>query len=159
MLQNKYEMPLDLIINESKILNFYFYLIVFFSFISIFISSLSLSIKILFCIILLVSIIFSFKRKSLSKVTSLRLDNDSKWKIEVNNELLDAELYGECIVTYFVVWLNFTVCNSFGKKKQFQVLLLPDSTNKNSLRMLRVRLRFLKNENANSTAVHKEIIN
>lgn len=88
-----------------------------------------------------------FIKKSVNKVTSIKLSKDDSWKVEVNNKnTFDAELYGECIVTYFIVWLNFTACNSFGKKTRFHILLLPDSVEKDLLRRLRVRLRFLKNE-------------
>lgn len=159
MLQNKFEMPLDLVISDSKILKFYFYLIFFLSFVSIFTSSLSLSVQTLLCVVLLASVIFSFKRKYINKITFLHLSKNGKWGIEVNDKIFDAELYGECIVTYFIIWLNFTTCNSFGKKKQFHVLLLTDSSDKSLLRRLRVRLRFLKNETSKSEEVHREIIN
>ena len=146
MLQNKFEMPLDLVINDSKILKIYFYLVLSLSFVSVFTSFLSLSVQALLCIVLLVGVIFYFKNKHINKITCLYLSEGDKWKIEVNNEMFDAQLYGECVVTYFIIWLNFTGYNSSGKKKEFHVLLLPDSGDKNSLRRLRVRLRFLKNE-------------
>ena len=146
MLQNKFEMPLGLIIHESKILRFYLYLILFLSLVSIFISSLPLEVQLLLSVLWLVFAVFSFKKQNLNKITSLNLSGDDEWKIEVNNKKINAELYGECIVTYFIVWLNFTTSNSFGKKKRFHILLLSDSSDENSLRQLKVRLRFLKNK-------------
>ncbi len=87
-----------------------------------------------------------FKMQKSKEVTSLSLNSNDEWKIEINNQCFDVELHGECIVTYFLIWLNFTTYNSFGWKKKFHLLLLPDSADKNLLRQLRVRLRFLKNE-------------
>ena len=159
MLQNKFERPLDLVVNESKILNIYLYLIFVLSLISIFISSLSLSVQLLLCIVLFVFSVFTFKKQNLNKIISLRLSRDDKWEIEVNNKNIDAELYGECIVTYFIIWLNFTTCNKFGKVKTYHILLLPDSSDKDLLRRLRVRLRFLKSEVdevSSSKLVHRD---
>ena len=152
MLQNKFEMPLDLIVKPSKILNFYLSFILLFSLVSIFISSLIVSVKLLLFVILLCFVFFSIKKENINKITSLKLNNET-WEIEVNYEMFDVELYGECIVTYFIVWLNFTECNRFGKKKQFHILLLPDSADKDLLRRLRVRLRLLKNETAEDTVL------
>ncbi|MCK4865250.1 MAG: hypothetical protein KAT06_07445 [Gammaproteobacteria bacterium] len=144
MLQNKFEMPLDLVVKSSKIFSLYFYLIFIFSIISIFISSLSLSVQLLLLVLLFVVAVLTFKKQNLNKVTSLKLSGTDEWEIEINNkERYAVELYGECIVTYFLIWLNFTTSNSFGRKKVFHVLLLPDSADKDLLRQLRVRLRFL----------------
>lgn len=91
-------------------------------------------------------ILIILKKQRINKITSLKLSRDDKWKIEINNtQIYNAELNGECIVMYFLVWLNFTTCNSFGKKKIFHIMLLPDSIDKHLFRQLRVRLRFLKN--------------
>ena len=90
--------------------------------------------------------------QNLKKITSLKLSGDDKWEIEINNaHSLDAELQGECIVTYFLIWLNFTSSNSFDRKKVFHLLLLADSADKDLLRQLRVRLRFLKQNTTEDT--------
>ena len=102
--------------------------------------------QLLLCVALLSFVIFTFKKQNLNKITSLYLSRDDKWEIEVNSQKIEAELYGECIVTYFIIWLNFTSCNKIGTVKKYHVLLLPDSVGKDLLRRLRVRLRFLKNE-------------
>ena len=146
MLQNKFEMPLDLVINDSKILSFNLYLIFVLSLISIFISSLALIEQLLLSIVLIGFSIFSLKKLKFNKITSIRLSREDKWKIEVNNKNINAELYGECIVTSFIVWLNFTTRDSFGGVKKYHVLLVPDSMEEDLLRRLRIRLRFLKNE-------------
>ena len=152
MLQNKFERPLDLIVKPSKIFHFYLGFIFLFSSVSVFISSLVVSVKFFLFFILLYLVFISFKKQNVNKIKSLKL-NDDAWEIEVNNQIISAELQGECIVTYFIVWLNFTSCNSFGKKTQFHVLLLPDSADKDLLRRLRVRLRLLKNKATEETVL------
>ena len=150
MLQNKFEMPLDLAVNNSKIFCFYLFFIIFFSVISVFISSLLLSVKLLLLAALVIFVIFTIKRQKMNKVTSITLSGSDEWKIEINNnQIYDAELQGECIVTYFLIWLNFKTYNSFGLKKEFHTLLLPDSVDKDLLRKLRVRLRFLLSTDKN----------
>jgi len=154
MLQNKFEMPLDLVVKTSKIFSFYFYLVFVFSIISIFISSLSLSVQLLLIALLISMSIFVFKKQKSNKITSLKLSAIDEWKIEINNnETHEVELCGECIVTYFLIWLNFTTSNSFGRKKVFHVLLLPDSADKDQLRKLRVRLRFLSKTNEKNSVI------
>lgn len=153
MLPNKFEMPLDLAVKNSKIFHTYLIAVFIFSFISIFISSLSLSLQLLLLVLLAGMAVFILKKQKLNKVSSLKLNSNDEWQIEINNQIFDVELHGECIVTYFLVWLNFTACNSFGRKKTFHVLLLPDSADKDLLRKLRVRLRFLKNITAEDTEV------
>lgn len=86
------------------------------------------------------------KKQKVNQVTSLKLNSVDEWELETNNkESFEVELSGECIVTYFLVWLNFKTCNSGVKNKRFHVLLLPDSADKDLLRQLRIRLRFLSN--------------
>lgn len=80
-------------------------------------------------------------------ITKISLSAEDKWKIKNNNQTFEVELQGECIVTRFFIWLNFTTCNSFGRKKVFHLLLLSDSAEKDLLRQLRARLRFLKSTN------------
>ena len=144
MLQNKFEMPLDLTVNSSKILYIYFIFVFLFSLISVLISGIPLKFQILLGMLLCLVSLHFLKYQSKNKITSIKLNQADEWEIEINNnESHKVELYGECIVTYFLVWLNFTTFNEIGKKKKFNLLLLPDSADKNLLRQLRVRLRFL----------------
>ena len=147
MLHNKFEMPLDLVVKPSRTFLFYLYCISLFSIISVFISSLLLSVKLILVFVLFVYIVFEIKKHELNKITKMSLSAEDKWKVESNNQIFEAELQGECIVTRLLIWLNFTTCNSFGRKKVFHVLLLSDSAEKDLLRQLRVRLRFLKSTN------------
>lgn len=145
MLHNKFEMPLDLAIKPSKIFSLYLCCLFSFSTVSIFIStSLPLITRLLLFVILLFLTILIFKKK-VNKVTSVKLNSVDEWELETNSkENFEVELSGECIVTYFLVWLNFTTCKSEERKKNFHLLLLSDSADKDLLRQLRVRLRFLK---------------
>ena len=154
MLQNKLEMPLDLIVKPSKIFNLYLLVVFTFSFIGIFISSLSVVTQLFFCISLLFCISFIIKKQNSNKIISLKLSRKDKWKIELNtHECFDVELEGECIVTFFLVWLNFSTYNSLGRKKIFHLLLLPDSTDEDSIRRLRVRLRLLSLNNKKTSVL------
>jgi hypothetical protein len=88
--------------------------------------------------------VFIYKKLKYKHVNQLRLNNIGEWELELKNKKrFDVELNGECIVTHFLIWLNFSVINTAEKKKIFHVLLLPDSLDKDLLRQLRVRLRFL----------------
>ena len=147
MLHNKFEMPLGLELKPSRIFLFYLYCISLLSIISVFISSLLISVKLLLVVLLFIYIVYEVKKYKLNKITKISLSAENKWKVESNNQNIEAELRGECIVTRFFIWLNFTTCNSFGGKKVFHVLLLSDSAEKDLLRQLRVRLRFFKNSN------------
>ena len=142
MLPNKFEMPLDLAIKPSK--QFYSYLCVVFllALISILISDVfPLMLRIFLVFILITSSTLIVKKNFINHVLRLSLNRDGIWTLSTNNtERFEAELYGECIVTSFLIWLNFS--NDKGKK--FHVLLFPDSADKELLRQLRVRLRFLK---------------
>ena len=150
MLQNKFEMPLDLAVKNSKIFYFYIFFIIFFSLVSVFISSLLASVKLLLLIALVIFVFLSIKKQKMNKVTSITLSASNEWEIEINNnQIYDAELQGECIVTYFLIWLNFKTYNSFGREKEFHALLFPDSVDKDLLRKLRVRLRFLLSTDKN----------
>ena len=149
MLQNKFEMPLDLAVKNSKIFHNYILIIFLLSIVSIFISSLSLMLQVSLVLLLIVMTLIILKKQRINKITSLKLSGDNKWEIEINNtQIYNTELQGECIVMYFLVWLNFTTCTSDGKKKIFHTMLLPDSIDKDLFRQLRVRLRFLKNTTA-----------
>lgn len=147
MLHNKFEMPLDLEVKPSRIFLFYLYCVSFFSIISVFISSLLLVVKLLLVVLLFSYIVYEIKKQKLNAITKISLSAEDKWKVENNNQIFEVELQGECIVTRLLIWLNFTTCNSFGRKKVFHVLLLSDSAEKDLLRQLRVRLRFLKSTN------------
>jgi hypothetical protein len=90
--------------------------------------------------------VFIFKKQKSNQATYLFLNKNDEWALQINNkQRIEVELTGECIVTYFLIWLNFTSRNIWGKEKTHHILLLPDSSDKDSLRQLRVRLRFLKN--------------
>ena len=146
MLHNKFEMPLDLAVNHSKIFDAYLVSIFLLSLVSLFMSSFSISLQLFLIIPVLIVAIIIVKKQNLNIISSIKLSGADEWKIEINNkEIREAELYGECIVTYFIIWLNFTTSNRFGTKKTFHLLLLPDSADKDLLRQLRVRLRFLSN--------------
>ena len=93
-------------------------------------------------------VIFVFKKQKINKIVSIKLSSNDEWEIEINKQYFNVELHGECIVTHFLVWLNFISFNSFGRKKIFHILLFPDSMDKDLLRQLRVRLRFLKDKTA-----------
>jgi hypothetical protein len=139
-------MPLDLIVKKSKLLSYYFFIVIILSVIGIFTSSLEFFLQLVLLVLLIFVSRLVFVKSQNNKITRILLSSDDKWKIELNNnELFDAELDGECIVTYYITWLNFKVTNSFGRGKLFHLLLLPDSLDKNNLRKLRVRLRFLDN--------------
>ena len=155
MLQNKFEMPLDLAVKDSKIFHFYLITVFLLSIVSILISSLSLTLQLILIASLIVITFLIFKKLEVNKITRLKLSYEDKWEIEINHtQSMDAELQGECIVTYFLVWLNFSTCNSRGKKKVFHILLLPDSVDKNLFRQLRVRLRFLKKLTVEDAELH-----
>ena len=110
----------------------------------------------LFVFLLCVTVLI-FKKQKIYQITSLKLNSVDEWELETNNkESFTVELNGECIVTYFLVWLNFTTCNSFGRKKVYHLLLLPDSADKNLLRQLRVRLRFLSTPDKGDVVIAKE---
>lgn len=152
MLQNKFEMPLGLVIKKSKLFYLYIFFVFIFSLLSVFISSLLLSEKIMLLAVLLTVSVFYFKKMHLNKITALKLNGDNEWKVEINNKQeFNVELYGECIVTYFLMWLNFSVKDNDGIHQKFNILLLPDSADKDLLRKLRVRLRFLKSKTAEDT--------
>lgn len=148
MLQNKFERPLDLALRPSRI--FYFYLVVIFicACIGIIISDVfSVTNRLILFILLFVSFAVWLKNNLALNVINLKITEDSVWKLVTkNNKQYEVELFGECIVTYFLIWLNFSSVNMQGKKKKFYVLLFLDSADKEQLRQLRVRLRLLKNK-------------
>lgn len=82
------------------------------------------------------------RNKNSNTITRLSFAADSGWRIEVNNRQYQAELVGECIVTLFLIWLNFSTTLNNGRKKTYRVLIFPDSADKDLLRQLRVQLRF-----------------
>lgn len=91
-------------------------------------------------------ILVILKKQKSNQVTLLKISNAGGWELEVNkNQCFEVELYGECIITNFLIWLNFSGRNEDGKVCKFHLLLLTDSANKDLLRQLRVRLRFSLN--------------
>jgi len=155
MLQNKFEMPLDLVINQSKIVRSYFFVIIILALISIFIStSLPQHLRSFLFFLLLLMSVFIIKKKNSNRITLLKLKNNNKWEVEINNKCYEVELYGECIVTSFLVWLSFSEPSGLGKRKVFHLLLLSDSVDEDLLRQLRVRLRFLLQNNEDETSAY-----
>lgn len=122
----------------------YFIIVFLFSLISIFISAIPLNVQILLAVLLCLISLHFLKYQKSNNITSIKLNQSDEWVVELNhNESHKVELYGECIVSYFLVWLNFTTSSDARKRKNFHLLLLPDSADKDLLRKLRVRLRFL----------------
>ena len=144
MLQNKLEKRLDLTLKPSRLFFFYITGIFICAVISLFIyNSLSLNVQLLCFVLLLLSGVIIIVNKKYKTISQLSNSAESGWKITVNNQLYQAELVGECIVTYFLIWLNFSCVVEDGRKKIFRVLILPDSADQDLLRQLRVRLRFV----------------
>ena len=144
MSQDKFGMPLDLEVKPSKLFQFYLVSLFSLSLISIFVSSLALPVQLLLVVVLIVSFKLVLKKQKANQITSIKLSSIDEWEIEINHkQWLKAELTGECIVVSFLNWLNFSTTNGFGRKKIYHLLLLPDSADKDLLRRLRVRLRFM----------------
>ena len=148
MLQNKFERPLDLALSPSRI--FYTYLVVIFVCASIGVTiseGLPVTYRLGLFILLLISFSIWLKYNLALNVINLKVNEKFEWQIESkDNEHLEVELYGECIVTHFLIWLNFSTVSTDAKKKKFHILLLSDSADKDLLRQLRIRLRFLNNK-------------
>lgn len=141
MLPNKFEMPLDLDLKPSHILLGCFYICVFLGMLGIALSSaLPIAVRLLLFFILLIYAYYLHQDLSLPVITTLHLKTDNSWELSIRSkEQVQAELYGECIVTYLLIWLNFRT--STGEK--YHLLLLRDSAEQENLRWLRVRLRFM----------------
>ena len=155
MLQNKFEMPLDLAVKPSKI--FYSYLLAIFLLSSLSLlglTSLPVILHLVLFVVLIIMTLVIVKKTQSQQISFLRLSSKDEWSIKINDHnISDVKLSGECIVTYFLVWLNFSTCNSFGRKKVYHLLLLPDSADRDLLRKLRVRLRFFKNTDEDNAEV------
>lgn len=141
MLHNKFEMPLDLTLRTSKIFFAYILILFILAFVSVLISSaLSISVRVMLIIILIFLTRYLFTRLILTNITGLSFTRDEHWQLRRGTQKdITAELYGECIVTHYLIWLNFIT--SEGAK--IHLLLLSDSADKEMLRLLRIRLRFL----------------
>jgi len=148
MLQNKFEMPLDLEIKPSKLFSFYLIIILLLALTSILLlTTLPFGLRMLLILLLIVMTVFIYKELKNNRVSHLRLTSSGEWELESSHiKYTNAELTGECIVTYFFIWLNFSVVNAEGKKKIYHTLLASDSLDENLLRQLRVRLRFMLNK-------------
>lgn len=148
MLPNKFETPLDLTIKPSKYYTIYIILICFFSFVSLFfLTSLPYILKSILSVVLIIMAALIIKKQKSHSITKVRLTNNSLWEIEQKNKhSFKVELVGECIVTSFLIWLNFSTFEQ-SNKKVFHLLILPDSVEPDLLRQLRVRLRFLIKNN------------
>lgn len=145
MLQNKFERPLDLAIKPSRLFYTYLSVIFLFALISVLTAnSLSIIIQLILSLSLVIYTTFILKNNLVLPISRLILKDELTLEIVTkDNERLEVELYGECIVTSFLVWLNFSACDDKSKRKKFHLLLLPDSADKDQLRQLRIRLRFL----------------
>lgn len=142
MLQNKFEKPLDLTLKTSKLFYFYLSVIFIFALLSVYISdALSLNIRLLLLFLVIFSIVIIILKNLRLKISHLHLSND-EFQLTVNNKRHSVELFGECVVTYYIIWLNFKTTNIENNKK-FHILLLMDSAEKDLLRQLRARLRFM----------------
>lgn len=144
MLQNKFERPLDLAIKQSKIFYSYLFIIFLFALVSILITvSLSLSLRLLLVLLLMCSTFIILRKSLLENISHLRLNKDNDWEVlTFNNECFAVELFGECIVTSFLVWINLSTLPGIKPRKNFHVLLFSDSVDQDQFRQLRVRLRF-----------------
>jgi len=143
MLQNKFEKPLDLALKPSKIFYIYLRIIFVLALLSVFISdALSLNIRLLLLVIAAAVFFLIFRKNSKQHISRLYLSND-EFQLTQNNKSYAVELYGECIVTYFIIWLNFKTTDKNAHNKKFHLLLLMDSAEKDLLRQLRARLRFM----------------
>jgi len=157
MLQNKFEKPLDLALKSSKIFYIYLGIIFICALLSIYISDvLSLNIRLLLLFIVIFSFFLIVWKKSHQRISRLYLSND-EFQLEVNDKRYSVELFGECIVTYFIVWLNFKTVDANDNNKKFHVLLLTDSAEKDLLRQLRARLRFMSFSNKENALSNETI--
>ena len=139
MLPNKFEMPLDLALKPSRILLYCFYFLILLSLLSILLST---ALPIIVRLALFSGVCFYayalYSRLAVAEVTALSLKADNSWELRTHRgEQVTAELYGECIVTYFLLWLNFKTPGG----EKYHLLLLRDSTGQEALRLLRARLR------------------
>lgn len=139
MLPNKFEMPLDLKLKPSRTLLGCFFLLLFLSVFSIFLSSaLSIATRVALFVILILYSYYIYPRLTVPEVTTLYMKADNSWELSTRRgELVSVELYGECIVTYLLLWLNFRTLTG----EKYHLLLLRDSAEQEGLRLLRARLR------------------
>ena len=143
MLQNKFEKPLDLALKSSKIFYIYLGLIFICALLSVYISdALSLNIRLFLLLMIFSGFFLILRKKSKQSISHLYLNSD-EFQLTLNNKKYSVELFGECIVTYFIIWLNFKTTDTNDHNKKFHVLLLMDSAEKDLLRQLRARLRFM----------------
>ena len=143
MLQNKFEKPLDLALKPSKIFYIYLGLIFICALLSVYIAdALSLNIRLLLLVMIFFGFFLILRKNSKQCVSHLYLNNN-EFQLTLNNKKYSVELFGECIVTYFIIWLNFKTTDVNEHNKKFHVLLLTDSAEKDVLRQLRARLRFM----------------
>ncbi|MDH5395375.1 MAG: hypothetical protein OEW97_03810 [Gammaproteobacteria bacterium] len=102
--------------------------------------------SLLFALIIYSIYLIDYSRKN--KILQLRLKPDDSFELVTSDDrLYSGSLYGECIVTRFLVWLNFSVTADNIKYKHFHLLLLTDSAESEVLRQLRVRLRLMRKNN------------
>jgi hypothetical protein len=135
-------MPLDLTIKPSRHLIVYISILFILALIRISISSaLEFSTRFELIIVLLLVTFYGYKKSVTSPVSGLKVLADDDWELRLENQApVAVKLYGECIVTHYLIWLNFKTLSG----SKFYLMLLRDSANKDDLRLLRIRLRFLQ---------------
>jgi hypothetical protein len=135
-------MPLDLTFKTSRLFIGYISIFFILALTSISISSaLSVSTRIELILVLILLVYCSYKKLLTPRITGLKFSADESWELWLDNQKpVAVKLYGECIVMHYLIWLNFKTL----KGNTFHLLLLSDSADKESLRLLRIRLRFLK---------------
>ena len=141
MLPNKFEVPPDLALKTSRILLTCFYLAVFLAMLGIFLSfALPIGIRLILFVVLILYSYYLYRNLFSSEITAIHLGMDNAWELSTRKgEQLSVDLYGECIVTYILTWLNFRT----GAGEKYHLLLLRDSAEQEALRLLRARLRFI----------------
>lgn len=148
MLQNKFEKRLDLTLKPSKLFLLYLFALFLCMILSLFFfNGLNLTTQFLFFVFVLVIAVLVYLTNKNKNITHITLSVNSEWKVTINNEIYNAELCSECIVTSFFVWLNFFYVDATGKKRICHVLILPDSVDADLIRQLRIRLLLLIENN------------
>ena len=145
MLQNKFEMPLDLEIKSSRVLLNLFYLYTTLVFLSlIFLSGLPGYYNLVIGAPSFLMFKNIYRGCKYPEITCIQVDKNDQLSILLNNnEKLDVSLSGECIVTSFLIFLTLkTPLN-----KKYRLTLTRDSLSNDEFRRLRVKLRYLNQDN------------
>lgn len=142
MLPNKFEMPLDLEINPSRTSLALLLCFLFLALISVlFLNGLEYLFRLLLTVIHFFFAFHFLKVFYKPVVKKLVIDANNDMYLIFNNQQRRAVvLTGECIVSSYIVFLQF---KSPGKRKVYRLVLFNDSVNSEGLRRLKVRLRFI----------------